>query len=405
MSFSVTRRGFITRGAAGAGALAASLTGCAGPLRTTPNQKYLQVPQSGEDGKVVLGMYSRRRWRAACQQAVGAVTDMKWLARGDSVFIKVACNSDQVHPAVTSPHAVEALVGLLKDRGAGTVHVGDQAGVEHVRLTRSGRTGATRELMKRNGLLQAIQRTGATLWCFDDHGWDGYFKAKLDFENSWQDALWLPKIVQKVDHIIYLNRLGTHALAGYTCGIKNAVGWLRDDSRLLYHQQGGTFFEKTAEINHAPALRKKLRLCLTLGDSALLDIGPDFGGEYDFDGCVALASRSLVDHDSLAAALLPWLDENHLSFYDLHSPYPGHVNFWNRNLVKQTWGPGALARYQPILPYRLSQPLEYDTAISHLAWLQRYRPKKIAVVRQGSRLPRGLLGHLRAANGGVFNVG
>jgi len=277
--------------------------------------------------------------------------------------------------------------------------------VEHVRLTSERRAGATRQLMKRNGLLGAVKRSGATLWCFDDHGWDGYFKPKLDFKNQWEDGLWLPKIVQKVDHIIYLTRLGTHALAGYTCGIKNAVGWLRDDSRLLYHQRGKTFFEKTAEISHAPDLRNKLRFTLTLGDSALLDIGPDFGGEYDFAGCVALASRSLVDHDSLAAALLPWLDDNDLSFYDLHSPYPGHVNFWNRNLVKQTWGADALGKYQPILPYNLSQPLEYDTTISHLAWLQRYRPKRIAIKRQGRRFPKGLLGHLKEANGGVFRVG
>ena len=280
----LTRRGFIQRGAVGLGSLAASLAGCAGALRTSPNERYLKVPASGTDGQVVLGMHSSRQWRGVCEQAVSAISDLKWLSRGDSVFVKVACNSDQVHPAVTSPRAVEALVGLLKDRGAGTVYVGDQAGVEHVRLTRHSRTGATRELMKRNGLLGAVKRSGATLWCFDDHGWDGYFKAKLDFENQWEDGLWLPKIVQQVDHIIYLTRLGTHALAGYTCGIKNAVGWLRDDSRLLYHQRGETFFEKAAEINHAPELRKKLRFTLTLGDSALLDIGPDFGGEYDFDG-------------------------------------------------------------------------------------------------------------------------
>ncbi len=399
----LTRRGFIRRGALGAGA-AATLAGCGGALRTTPNSKYLAVPASSTEGEVVLGMHSHRDWRGACEQAVSAVSDLKWLSKGDSVFVKVACNSDQVHPAVTAPPAVEALVGLLKDRGAGTVYVGDQAGVEHVRLTATGRTGATRELMKTNGLLRAVKRSGATLWCFDDHGWDGYFLPKLDFANQWEGAMWLPRILQKVDHVIYLVRLGTHALAGYTCGIKNAVGWLRDDSRLLYHQRGQTFFEKTAEINHVPDLRKKLRFCLTLGDSALLDIGPDFGGEYDFDGCVTLASRSLVDHDSLAAALLPWLDDEHLSFYDLHSPYPGHVNFWNRNLIKQTWGAEALGKYQPILPYNLSQPLEYDTTISHLAWLQRYRPRKIAIKRQGRRFPRGLMGHLEKANGGVFTV-
>ena len=397
-----TRRGFIRWGAAGAAG--AALAGCGGPLRTTPNERYLKLPAAAKGGAVALGMYGHRRWRRACEQAVSAVDDLSWLSRGDSVFVKVACNSDQVHPAVTSPAAIEALVGLLRDRGAGVVHVGDQAGVEHVRLTATGRVSATRKLMARNGQLAAIRRSGARLHCFDDHGWDGYFAPKLDFEDSWQGTLWLPKILRRVDHVVYLTRLGTHALAGYTCGIKNAVGWLRDDSRLVYHQRGGTFFEKAAEINHAPPLRDKLRLCLTLGDAALLDIGPDFGGEYDFHGCVALAARNLVDHDSVAAALLPWLDDDTWSFYDLHSPYPGHVNFWNRTLVKTTWGAGALDGYKPIVPYNLSQPLAHDASISHLAWLQRYRPKKIEVRRQGRAFPRGLTAHLGKASGGVFAI-
>ncbi len=303
---------------------------------------------------------------------------------------------------MTSPPAIEALVALLRRRGAGVIYVGDQAGVEHVRLTARGRVSSTRALMARNGQLAAIRRSGARLHCFDDHGWGGYFAPKLDFDNSWGGALWLPKILQRVDHVVYLSRLGTHALAGYTSGIKNAVGWLRDDSRLAYHKQGGSFFERTAEISHAPQLRKRLRLCLTLGDAALLDIGPDFGGEYDFHGCVAIAARNLVDHDSLAAALLPWLDEDTWSFYDLHSPYPGHVNFWNHNLIRNTWGAGALDGYKPILPYHLSQPLAHDAAISHLAWLQRYRPKKIVVKRQGRAFPRGLTAHLQKTSGGVF---
>lgn len=396
------RRGFLQL--AGAGSLAAAMAGCAGALRTTPNARYLTSPPAKQAGSVVLGMYSDRDWSRACRQSVLAATDLRWLRRGDSVFVKVACNSPNIHPAVTAHQAVEALVGLLRQRGAGKVYVGDQSGVEHVRLTAKGRVNSTRALMAKNGLLAAARRSGATLHCFDDQGWGGYFQPRLDFSDSWEGALWLPRILQQVDHVIYLPRLGTHALTGYTCGVKNAVGWLRDDSRLAYHRRGRTFFEKAAEINHASPLREKLRLVLTLGDAALLDIGPDFGGEYDFDGCVALASTSLVDHDFVASALLPWLDDHNLSFYDIYSPYPAHVDFWNRNLIKETWGEQAMSRYQAIEPYVTARRLEHDTCLSHLAWLQRYRPTKIKVKRQGRRWPRGLLGHLRGVGGGVLAV-
>lgn len=127
-------------------------------------------------------------------------------------------------------------------------------------------------------------------------------------------------------------------MAGYSCGIKNAVGWLRDDSRGELHQQGNVFFEKIAEINHFPSIRKKLRLIVTLVDSALLDIGPDEGGRYAFDQYAGLASTSLIGHDALASALLPWLDKQTLSLYDIYSPYPGHANYWNRSVIKDFWG-------------------------------------------------------------------
>ncbi len=59
---------------------------------------------------------------------------------------------------------------------------------------------------------------------------------------------------------------------------------------------------------------------------------------------------------------------------------------------------------RPIVPCNLSQPLAHDASISHLAWLQRYRPKKIEVRRQGRAFPRGLTAHLDKASGGVFAI-
>ena len=99
---------------------------------------------------MVLGMYASRDMRDICERAIPAISDMGWLGRGDSVFVKVACNSPRRHPAVTDPNAVKALVGFLRDRGAGTVYVGDQAGVEHVRLRRNGsRKSSTFSVMRK----------------------------------------------------------------------------------------------------------------------------------------------------------------------------------------------------------------------------------------------------------------
>ncbi len=389
----------------GQASLAAGLgAGCAGPLRQDPNPRYLALPPAARPGQVLLGMYRGYRHRQILEELLPQVSDLGWLSRGDAVLVKIACNSGNIHPAVTSPGAVAAVVGLLRDRGAGPVYVADQAGVEHVRLTAEGRVGSTRELMARNGLLQAAQAAGAEVVCFDDQGWEGYVRAEMWPGSRWGEGLWLPRMLQQVDHVINLPRLGAHALAGYTCGIKNGVGWLRDDSRRLLHQQGGAFYERLAEIWHAPLLRARLRLTLTLADAVLTNIGPDFGAEVFPPGCLAVAATDLVAHDHLAAALLPWFDRRDLSIYDIYSPYPSGVNLFNRHLVSSTWGAAALAGYEPLVPAPPGGALAHDPCASHLAVLQGSRPDRIAVRLGGGHVPAALREHLRGYGGGVFAV-
>ncbi len=335
---------------------------------------------------VILGTYKRREMREVCEEVISEITDMSWLSKGDSVFVKVACNSPRPHPAVTDPEAVEAVVGFLRDHGARIVIVGDQGGVEHVRLRSDGRRrSSTQVLMRSNGLLGAVVRSGAALQCFDDRGWDdGYFKPELDFINNWHGRMWLPKILRKVDHIIYLPRLGAHVISGYTCGIKNAVGFLRDDSRLYLHQRGATFHEKVTEINHVREIREKLRFCLTMGRSAMTNYGPDYGERYDFDGFMALCSDSLVDHDSVASALLPWLDDQRKSIHDIYNPNQ-QADLWNKIVVYLNWGKGAMADYEPISLY--------NPCTSYLAQLQEYQPEQIEVYRRGDAFFNGWSWH------------
>lgn len=385
--------------------MVASATGCVPKqFNTVPNQKFLDIATSGKESIVSMGMVDTPDLAGACDDFIKAITDMSWLKPGDSVFVKVACNSGNDHPAVTNPNAVSAIVSYLKDHGAGTIYVGDQSGVESVRLTKDGRVSSTRDLMQKNGLLDAITNSGATLHCFDDQGWDGYFNEKPDFQSQWNSGVWLPNIINDVDHIIYLPRLGTHALAGYTCAIKNAVGWLRDDSRLELHQKGGTFFEKFAEINHFPAIRNKYRFSLTIADSALLNIGPDIGSKHRFDNTLFLASENMVDHDYIASLLLRWYDSEDLSMLDTMYPYPNQVNFWNKWLVKNTWGKDAMEEYVPINPFNLDKNIAHDSCLSHLGWLKGYRPDVITLKRNGSGLSEALVNYLKEKGDGLIQV-
>ncbi len=378
---------------------------CAGPVRTAPNPAYLHTPPAAEPGHAFLGWYPEGEMDRLVERVVAAITDLGWLGSGDSVFIKVACNSASEHPAVTSPRAVSAMVRFFQKRGAGRVLVGDQSGIEHVRLWSNGRRGSTREAMAANGLLQAAEQSGAVVHCFDDQGYDGYAQPADDFPNHWDGSLRLAEVLWQVDHVVNLTRLGSHALSGMTCGAKNAVGWLRDDSRLHLHQKGHRFFEQIAEINLFSPLRDKLRFTLSLGEAALLDVGPDFGSTVDFEGVMALGSRRLVDHDAVAAALLDWLDRDNASLFDIYNMYPEDVDFWNRWLVREFWGPEFLERgYTRLVAFEGGQGLATDRCLSHLAALQGYRPETISIERDGSGIPNELVAYLRAYDQGLFRL-
>ena len=385
--------------------LALTLPACAtGSVRSGLDAAYLRLPPREAPGRVAMAVLPSKAWSCALEQVVSGVSDLRWLKRGDSVFVKVASNSGHVHPAVTSPDAVLALVALLRAAGAGRVLVGDQAGAEHVRKWQGGRRSSTRERFADNGLLAAIERSGAELHCFDDQPWESSFQAEPDFVSAWDTRLYLPRVLREVDHVVVLPRLGAHALAGYSCAVKAAVGWLRDDSRLVLHREGDRFYERVAEINHMPALRDKLRLVVTLIDKALVSIGPDIGKTYEFAGCFALASTSLLDHDATASMLLPYLRaRSGLSVFDVYEPFPTHVNYWNRWFLSEAWGERGVLGYQALTPAPFGRHIAQDAILSRLAVLEGRRPQRIEVAAS-SPLPDALVAHLRAADGGLFAV-
>lgn len=386
----------------GVGAASWAALGCAGPVRTVPNPAYQRTPLAPRPGRVVLGWTARNDVALACEHAVDRLGGTPWLRRGDSVFLKVACNSPYDHPAVTSPEAVRAMVQLLRARGAGTIYAGDQSGAEHVRLTAEGRMSSTREAMTDNGLLEAIEQSGATLHCFDDQGYEGYARAEAEFANHWDGQLWLPKILAEVDHVVNLPRLGAHATAGVTGATKIAVGWLRDDSRLHLHQHADAFFEQIAEISFFRPLRDKIRLSLSVGRGALLDIGPDLGSALDLDGVLAVGSTGLLEHDALSTALVLWLDEHNSSLFDLYTPFPEDADFLNRNYVAQVWGHEGVRDYRRMVPFELGHDLATDRCLSHLAVLRGQRPSRIIVDADGDRLTDELRAYLRDYAGGLF---
>ncbi len=304
LDWSLTRRGFGRLAALGSMALAmpvrASGAATLGPedLQHAPGPgvpvALAGVPSGSDDAAT----------ERAVRETAQAVTDFAWLSRGDTVLVKVSCNSGNVYPATTDPVALRTMVGLLKERGAGRVIVADMSGVEAVRFSPDRTTGSSRELLHSSGLAKAAEDAGAELQAFEEAGWDGFYDEAPAVQGAWKGAVLLPNVLREADHVVLMPRCSRHILAGSTLALKCAVGWWRHDSRLEYHHDASTFPQKTADANTVPSLRDKQRLVVTSATKVMALFGPDTGRVVAPDTGIVFASASPVAHDLVS---LSWL--------------------------------------------------------------------------------------------------
>jgi uncharacterized protein (DUF362 family) len=352
-----TRRQVLRAGAAVAvtavtGPISAIDAGAAGQLTAPlPLRPPARVAVAGVPPAAPFGTLGR-----AIREAALAATDFSWLAPGQRVLLKVVCNSPNSYPAVTHPVAVTVMADFLRERGA-TVYVGDQSGVQFVHHTREQQRGSTRACMRNNGLERSALAGQATVLCFEEAGYDGYFSAEPPAGSHFKHEIFLPTRLREVDHIIYLPRVSKHVIAGSTLGLKAAVGWLRDDSRLELHHDAASFLEKCADINGCREIRERLRLVLSVGTQVQTSFGPDSGQVATPDVGLVIASENLIDHDLAACAYLlevsaqstPWRAR-------VFDPYPLFSSLINRVMVSYIWGAGNFVDVQSYAPPRLQSP-------------------------------------------------
>jgi len=282
---------------------------------------------------------------AAARDAIEELGGLGWLSRGDKVLIKPASNSANRYP-VTRPVLVTAVARTMKKEGAGRVVMADHPGVATVHHERDGsKKGSTRATFAENGLLTAAQLAEADVHGFEEPGYDAFFASKASQEN-WKGPLMLPNIVGEVDHIVYLNRVSAHVLAGATLALKNAVGWIREDSRLELHRDGATFLEKCAEINAAPEILDRTRLVMSDATEVQTTIGPDFGYAARMEPPLLIATKNLAMHDVAAYNTLMYAREQRTPWWAFAvDPYPRNASWMNHAFVGMSWGVGEATDY------------------------------------------------------------
>ena len=384
-----TRRELLRAGAAAAaGAAAGSLApprpapAAVRPLAVRPPARVALV---GVPRDAPAGTLAR-----AVREAALAVTDFAWLAPGDRVLLKVMCNSPNPYPATTHPVAVRLMADMLRERGA-SVYVGDQSGVQFVHHTRRNQRGSTRANFRNNGLEAAVHRGSASIACFEEAGYDAYFAAEPAAAGHFKREIFLPQIVREVDHIIYLPRVSKHVLAGSTLGLKGAVGWLREDSRLELHRDAATFLEKCADINGCREIRERLRLVLSVGTQVQTSFGPDSGHVATPEVGVVIASENLVDHDLASCAFLLEVSDQATPWRARAlDPYPSLSSFLNRVFVSYIWGAGQFVDVESYDAPRLESPWSCRV-LTRGCELFGGRPEQLAVESVNDSVPAALL--------------
>lgn len=277
------------------------------------------------------------------KKAIEASTDFSWLSRGDSVLIKLALNSAHPFPATTDPWALNAMITLLREKGAGRILVGDSSGVESVHWTKDKKRGSTRENCKKAGLLKVIEETKAEGVFFEEQGYDSFLPMEPKAPHHWKEPIFITKTVNEVDHIVYLCRVSAHVMGDITSSMKVGVGFLREDSRKIFHCGGEAFYSMYEEINAVPEIESRLRLIVSSGRKVLATFGPDNGHVAVPDTGLVISSSDIFAHELISYAWLLYNREFETNFWDvgITGRFTKIRSLINKGFVSYIWKEGS----------------------------------------------------------------
>jgi len=319
----INRRQFLQKTALVSGTVAGSslLSGCKSNAENLPRARDLTAV-SDYNPAVSSSWIKKGKIKSDPEEAydlfkmtVLSANDFNWLNRGDSVLIKISINSGNPFPATSDPWSLKCMIRLLNEKGAGKILVGDQSGIADVQWTQEEKRGSSRALCDSAGLLRTINTGNASPCFFEEGGYAKGYKETLPAgRHHWKTPIRVAKILDEIDHLVYLPRVSSHFMSDITSGLKLAVGFLRTDSRMDFHGGGEYFYEMYEEVNFVPEIARKLRLIVSSGRSVLTLLGPNDGPVAQPDYGLIFASTDLLAHELLAYSWLKWNREHNTSF-------------------------------------------------------------------------------------------
>ena len=213
------------------------------PVETTSGTIKSSKPNRfiDNDGKsivgVVLGTGQQDEVSDMAKKSVDIIGGIKKIdVVGKTALLKPNLNSGDLYPASTNPQVVKGITEMLYTAGASKVFVGDMSNPNY----------STRDAMKRAGITDVVEETGAFPVYFEEEEWT---TIKIPEAKIIQEIV-LSKSVIDADILIDMPTVKTHSLATYSMSMKNFIGAIHPKNRMTMHTSQN-LEEAVAEINLA----------------------------------------------------------------------------------------------------------------------------------------------------------
>ena len=220
------------------------------------------------------------------------------LPRGSRVLLKPNVLSQNVPSQCTTTHpaVVEAVCGMLVDRGNSIV-IGESSAFYQ--------GGHTARAFRTSGIADVAKRYDADLVAFEE---DPLKLVKNEGCSALSDIL-VSALIDDVDAVVNIPKLKTHAFFRMSGAVKNLFGFVPGGAKYEYHFVGGTgvtaFAEKIADI----WLQIKPELSIMDAICGLDGFGPAAMGSPRCDGLLLVAENPWA-LDWIAALCMGFIPED-----------------------------------------------------------------------------------------------
>jgi len=174
-------------------------------------ESQAEAPETYEETVVRVAIVKTSNRRDGIARAVALLGETDFSGR--DVYLKGSYNSPDAFPATTHPDALDAMVRMLRGKGAGGVTLVERSGM-----------GRTRDVLEKLHVLNALEKLEVSFRPLDELASDEWLHIELA-ESHWPKGIEFPRFLTSDKCIVQLCNLKKHRFGGeFSASLKNSIG-------------------------------------------------------------------------------------------------------------------------------------------------------------------------------------